>query len=119
MIQSNPQVNLLTRLMDVASLRSEVIANNVANVNTPGYQCLDVQFECELTRALASGRPTTAQELAPTVVPGGGGTVRADGNDVDIDRQMGALQKNNLLFELYAQLLSVQIAQHRSAIQGR
>jgi flagellar basal-body rod protein FlgB len=119
MIESNPQMALLTRLMDAASVRSEVIANNVANVNTPGYQCLDVQFEAELARALGAGRAANMQQVTPKVVAGGGGAPRADGNNVDIDVEMGRLQKNNLMFELYAQLLSTHLAQHRSAIQGR
>src|SRR5438105_12261096 len=110
MIQPNSQMALLARLMDVASLRHEVIAHNVANVNTPGHQCLEVQFEDALARALSSGRTASPMQATPHVVPGTGGTMRADGNNVDIDMEIGRLQKNSLLFELYAQVLSVQVA---------
>jgi flagellar basal-body rod protein FlgB len=103
----------------VARLRTEVIAHNVANVNTPGHQCLQVQFEDALARALDRGDAMRAAQLTPQVVEGGGGTLRADGNNVDIDLELGRLQKNSLLAELYTQLMSVRMAQYRSAIQGR
>lgn len=118
MIQSNSQIALLSKLMDVAHLRQEVIAHNVANVNTPGHQCLEVRFEDALRQALTPGRGGHAGHVAPRVAPGVGGIERADGNNVDIDLEMGRLQKNSLLFELYSQVLSVQLAQYRSAIQG-
>ncbi len=117
MIPPNSQMALLARLMDATSLRNEVIAHNIANVNTPGHQNLQVEFEEALTRALSSGG-TGPSSVTPRVVAGGGGTPRADGNNVDIDVEIGRMQKNSLLFELYAQIMAVQIAQYRSAIQG-
>jgi flagellar basal-body rod protein FlgB len=119
MIPANSQVALLARLMDAACLRNEVIAQNVANVNTPGHECLTVQFEDALAQALASGDTAQAMHVTPVVVPGGGGTMRADGNNVDIDLELGRLQKNSLLFEFYAQVMSLEVGQYRSAIQGR
>ena len=68
---------------------------------------------------MSPGRTASPTDAAPQVAPGSGGTVRADGNNVDIDMEIGRLQKNSMLFELYAQVLSVQLAQYRSAIQGR
>jgi flagellar basal-body rod protein FlgB len=102
--------------MDVSSLRGDVIAQNIANVNTPGYQAQEVRFEDELAKALGRGSISSAD---PKMLPTPGLSARNDGNNVDIDREMGDLTKNSLLFELYAQLMSTQISQYRSAITGR
>lgn len=117
MIDPQSQLALVSRLMDVAALRNDVIAQNVANVNTPGYQAMQVQFEEELARAMAQNgdRGTTVK---PQVVAGGGAMPRSDGNNVDIDQEMGRLHKNSILFQLFAQFLSTQLSQYRSAIQG-
>jgi flagellar basal-body rod protein FlgB len=119
MMDSNSHMSLIARLMDVACLRNEVIAHNVANVNTPGHQCLEVQFEDALAQALGASDSSQAAQVAPRVVTGGGGAMRADGNNVDIDLEMSRLHKNSLMFELYSQLLAMHISQHRSAVQGR
>jgi flagellar basal-body rod protein FlgB len=119
MIDANSQTAILARLMDAASLRNEVIAHNVANVNTPGHLCLTVQFEDAFAQALASGNGTRALQVTPQVVAGGGGVTRTDGNNVDIDLEMNKIAKNSLLYEFCAQVMAVQIAQQRSAIQGR
>jgi len=110
------QVQLLTRLLDVAALRHDVIAQNVANVNTPGFQTLEVSFESALSEALAG---TSNEPPVAKVVPGAGGVERADGNNVDIDLELVRLQKNSLYFKIYTQLLTTELAQYRSAISGR
>jgi flagellar basal-body rod protein FlgB len=113
------QIGLLTKLLDVAQVRHEVIARNVANVNTPGFRRQQVQFEDALATALGSGGARGVQGVEPRIVTAEGGLGRADGNNVDIDLEMGQLSKNSLLYRVYAQILAVQIGQYRSAISGR
>ena len=45
-------LNLLSHVLGAAGLRHRVIAQNIANVNTPGYRRLEVTFEEDLARAL-------------------------------------------------------------------
>ena len=116
MILTTERIHLLAQLLNVASLRHDVIAQNVANVNTPGYQTLEVSFEEMLQEALATGAPV---QPTPLVVPGQGGIERDDGNNVDIDMEIARLQKNSLYFKVYTQLLATELAQYRSAISGR
>src|ERR1700688_3511040 len=97
------RIQLLARLLDVAALRQDVIAQNVANVNTPGYSTMGVSFEDALKEALTSGG--RAPQGTPEVGPTTGGTARADGNNVDIDLEMARLQKNNIYFQVYSQML--------------
>ncbi len=110
------QFELLSKMLDAAELRHQVIAANVANVNTPGYHRLDVAFEEALARSRGAGG---SSEVKPRVVERGGGAERADGNNVDIDAEMARLSKNTLLSNAYTQILASRLAALRSAITGR
>ena len=113
-----PQFDMLGRLLDVAALRHRVIANNLANVNTPGYHRLDVSFEDAFARTLQRQGVDRAVALQPHVIETKGGTVRSDGNSVDLDQELGQLSKNALMYLSFNQFLGGQIAMMRSAITG-
>jgi flagellar basal-body rod protein FlgB len=109
---------ILTQVMNAASLRHQVISQNIANVNTPGYHRLEVSFEDEMAKALRH----TGGGPPPVVKPQvhvGDGPERVDGNTVDIDREMGDLARNALLFEAAAQIVTSRISSYRAAIAGR
>ncbi|WP_020468459.1 flagellar basal body rod protein FlgB [Zavarzinella formosa] len=114
---TNNRIDLLTRVMDTAALRHKVIANNVANVNTPGFKRLGVEFEQTLSKAIEAGTPVTS--VSPTIVTDDTTAERVDGNTVDIDREMQQLSMNSLLYTAASQILANQLAQLRSAIAGR
>ena len=111
------QFQLLSRLLDAAALRHRVIAQNVANVNTPGYRALEVDFEDALARQLERGGDLAAM-TPPRIVEATDARPRADGNTVDIDAQMGQLNKNSLLYGLYSQVMATKMAMMRRAISG-
>ncbi len=117
MVLTTDRMQLLTRLLDVASLRQEVIAQNVANINTPGYSTLGVSFEDALKEAVGAGSPIGAVQAR--IEPTTGGFERADGNNVDMDLEVARLQKNALYFQVYMQMLANDLAQFRSAIKGQ
>lgn len=119
---TSSQIAVLSRLLDVASLRHSVIAQNVANVNTPAYRQRELSFEDDLLRALERADPaavTSALRSQPQVIEGVGGADRTDGNNVDIDQEMAALTKNTLLYRVFGQVLASQLGQLRSAIVGQ
>ncbi|HZZ78307.1 MAG TPA: flagellar basal body rod protein FlgB [Gemmataceae bacterium] len=111
-------MELLSRVLSVASMRHDVIAQNIANVNTPGFHTLQVNFEEALREAMDAGNAGSLHTLSPQITLGAGGVERVDGNNVDIDQEVNRLQKNTLLFKVYTQLMATQIAQYRSAISG-
>jgi flagellar basal-body rod protein FlgB len=87
--------------------RQEVLANNLANVNTPGYKRLDVQFDGMLAKAVESARAgdrTELVKLRPGVATDESVTVRADGNSVDVDQEMANLAENNIRYNALVQL---------------
>lgn len=113
------QIDLLSQLLDSAQLRNRVISQNVANVNTPGYRALDVSFEEQLAKTLSSLGDAKALDTQPQVHEVSGLRVRADGNNVDIDREMGQLSKNTLFYQTYSQILASKLSTMRSAITGQ
>lgn len=115
-MRSDAQFQLLHRLMDASEIRHRVLSQNVANVNTPGYRRLDVEFEQLLAQELGSGGSSTPGNAIPQVVETEGLPQRADGNNVDIDQEIGQLNKNSLLYQTYAQLLASNLSMMRRAI---
>jgi len=113
------QFELLAKLLDVAGLRHRVLAQNVANVNTPGYRRLEVSFEDAVARQPQGHEDKAVLQVQPKVVEDSQGPERVDGNNVDIDAEMGRLSKNTLLYNVYAQLLASRLASMRTAISGR
>lgn len=113
----NAQFELLGRLISASDMRQRVISHNLANVNTPNYQRLEVAFEKELAGELKHGaKPGHSAE--PVIRSSGAKAVRADGNTVDIDLEIGELNKNALLQQIYLQLLGTEMSQMRLAIEG-
>ena len=112
------QLDVVSKLMDGAAERQRVLSSNVANVNTPGYRRQGVSFEAELGALLEKNDTQAIQSVQVQVAETMGLPERQDGNNVDIDMEMGMLSKNSLLFQTYAQILSTKIGMMRSAISG-
>ncbi len=113
------QFALLGKLLESGALRQRVISQNLANVNTPGYHRQDVSFEQKLARMLENQSGAGISGIEPTVYEVAGLPERADGNNVDIDIEMGQLNKNSLLYQTYSQVLASKLSMLRSAITGR
>ncbi len=125
---------LMTKALDAAALRNSVIANNLANVDTPRFKRSAVNFEDELAKALnGSGGitgirtharhipigPRSATEVSPRVEVQNDVSMRNDGNNVDIDREMAALAKNTILYNALVQQVSGEFQKLKSVISGR
>ena len=92
-------------------MRHRVLGHNLANVNTPGYQRVDVRFEDLLTR---SDTPLGSRIVVdPNAIP------RGDGNTVDIDREINEINKNSLAATAYIQILASKLSMMSTAISGR
>jgi flagellar basal-body rod protein FlgB len=112
--------DVLRQVLDASSLRQRVIANNVANVNTPGYHRLEVAFEDDLAKALDGASCGHALPVVEAkVIETAGLPERVDGNNVNIDQEMGDLSTNSLLYQAAAQIIASRVGQLRSAITGQ
>lgn len=116
MIGFPKHTEMLTKLMEVSDMRHRVVSQNLANVNTPGYQRLQVNFEDELAKQILGGSDVDLTR-EPEIVADDTLPARADGNNVDIDMEIGELQRNATLYQTYSQLLATQFATMRMAIR--
>ncbi|MCP3914804.1 MAG: flagellar biosynthesis protein FlgB [bacterium] len=112
-----PNGDLLLRLMSATSLRAKVIAGNVSNQNTPGFQRRKVEFEEALVRELERGKPDV-ERIQPEVVVDPDASPRADGNTVQMEDEVAAMRQNRILYEIYASIMSGRGRLLRSAIHG-
>lgn len=120
-------VEHLTRGLTFATARHSLLTQNVANVETPGYQARDLVFEDFLKspRPPAPGLlPADLPEVGPEgrrprLVLAADAEARADGNDVQLHRQMARLAENTLYQHTLVQLLTNQFNTIKQAISGR
>ena len=126
-------IDIGSRAMAAASLRHEVLSNNIANVNTPNFKRSHVRFEDLLKRELGlendplmkvvrthdqhfpiafrgKARPVIEQEQHTNM--------RLDGNNVDIDVEMAEVAKNQLYYSALATTLGGQISKLKSVISS-
>jgi flagellar basal-body rod protein FlgB len=110
------------KLLDVAAMRHEALASNIANVETPGYKRLDVDktFEAELRSDLRAGDVRDAAGLQPRIAEDSTARgMRSDGNNVQLDRELLAMTENSTNFDVLTQFASSSLKQLRTAITGR
>ncbi|MCL6548678.1 MAG: flagellar basal body protein, partial [Alicyclobacillus sp.] len=100
-----------------ARLRQQVYAANIANVETPGYQRLDVSFETLLQSALTGGLDAAAA-VQPQVVQPAATQIDNNGNNVDIDAEMASLAANQIRYDALVQTVQMDLARMRTAING-
>jgi flagellar basal-body rod protein FlgB len=105
----------LERALSGASLRQQAIAQNLANVNTPGYRRQDVDFASALHAAWDEGSHEV-ETVDATVRTDQSAVMRADGSSVDIDTEAAAQAKNGLQYEAVAAVIKSRTAIMRSAI---
>ncbi len=93
--------------LGAVGLRQELLSANVANVNTPGYKRRDVNFDSILSSiedAQRSNDGSALMALKPTVETDNATSMRADGNNVDIDMEMASIAENNVRYNALVQL---------------
>ena len=111
-------INVLDKAADASALRNEIISNNIANNDTPGYKRQDVSFEKELDRALGYSRYETMDAKVANVKSGeldariytdaAGYSYRLDGNNVDMDTENAYLAENQIKYNALIESLSAE-----------
>ncbi|HVA90298.1 MAG TPA: flagellar basal body protein [Chloroflexota bacterium] len=97
------------------SLRQQVLANNVANSQTPGFTAQDVNFEAQLG-SIFNGQDSVTPDATGAVVDSPDLTSRIDGNSVSMESQMSKESQTNLLYNALTQLTTDRFAILKTAI---
>ncbi len=120
----SPTLQSLHMVMDETALRQQAISSNIANLNTPGYQRVDVSssFQQSLSTALNRlGRGESAGELPAQSIETAQvqGPARPDGNTVQVEQEMIGLTQNSARYEFAAQMMASQYHGIKYAITGQ
>lgn len=119
-------IAMMGRSLDYLWKKQEVTANNIANVDTPGYKKKNVEFEALFRRKLATAAETgkrddvrRAIQNTPDIIVTDRTSVRADGNGVDADVEYTELTRTALQYQYLVQSVSSDITRYRSVIKGQ
>jgi flagellar basal-body rod protein FlgB len=126
-------IAVLAKSLNLRSIQHKALASNIANMDTPNYKAveLDVAEKMNKNKGLVPGIPLVrthadhiqfrsnrADSVKLKAVAAPAYSLRGDGNTVDIDRTMGNLAENTLLYDAAAQLISQKFKGLKNVIQG-
>ncbi|ACH94548.1 flagellar basal body rod protein FlgB [Borrelia recurrentis] len=115
-------VDLTHRYLDVLGLRQSVVADNIANVDTPNFKRSKVTFEAELERAILNEKTNNLSlirgnnkhldgfkelgylDVKPQRMLDHLSTLNNNGNNVDIDSEMKSLVQNQMMYRLFTNI---------------
>lgn len=127
MILSNAYnyVNVLNKAADAGWTRNDILANNIANADTPGYKRKDVQFETYLSNVVA-GTDSLDETIAnidlnelncTTYIDQANLSYRYDRNNVDIHTENVELAKNQLKYYTLMNSMNQEFSRLRTALR--
>lgn len=128
-----PAFDNLENALDIYKAKHSVIAGNIANVDTPGYKAKEIDFKDAFSGALQrSGiamRNTNERHFRPASITSSASSymreqvnnsLRNDGNNVNVDKEMMALSENSIMYDIATQAVSRNFESLKFAIsQGR
>ena len=115
-------IDLAHRYLDVLSLRQSVIADNIANVDTPNFKRSRISFEAELERAMLNERTSNLSliknndkhfdgfkelsylDVKPRKMLDYLSTINNNGNNIDIDSEIKSLVQNQMIYSLFTNI---------------
>ncbi|HNX05096.1 MAG TPA: flagellar basal body rod protein FlgB [Opitutales bacterium] len=113
---------LARKMLDYTTLRQEALASNLANVEVAGYRRIDVSpdFQTELNKAVGSGKAEDISNLQPKLAADlTTRSTRGDGNNVEMDRELMAMNSNATDQEYVIRYLNYNFQLTRTAITSQ
>ena len=117
-------LQLARTMLDASALRQDAIASNLANTDTPGYHRVDLaaDFSSKLKASWESGafKSDTGLPIPQAVLTEdkNARSVRADGNNVEIEHELLAMDRNSVEFQYLGDVVTHNIKQLKMAISG-
>lgn len=111
---ASSMLQLIEGYLRVTADRQQVVAANMANVDTPGYQTRDIDFQQALQDAV---NKDGGVHLAPASFTVQGLPERPDGNNVNIDRESMVLSEAQLQYQMGVQLIKEEFHKVLTAIK--
>src|ERR1700722_19970216 len=118
---NDPNYLAAKKTLDAVALRQEAIANNIANLETPGYKRVDLapSFETELEQACSSGDAQQINSLNPKLAVDTTAVASSrDGNTVHLQSELMKMNENAVTHSLETQLVGGMLQRMQMAITG-
>jgi len=114
---------MIERGLDAAWLRNNVISQNIANVDTPGYKRKVVKFEEFLdsemkTGRISQGKSKLSSNVMQIIEDPANSSYRSDGNNVDIEHEMALLAANSIRYNTLIQRINGDFQKLKTVIRG-
>jgi flagellar basal-body rod protein FlgB len=126
-------ISALHKALNIGTLQHKVLTSNIANIDTPNYKAFEVVMEDELKKNGGSGEAIKLIRTQPQHLAGRHPlstqvkikatdpppfNLRADGNTVDLEKTMGKLAENTILYRAAAQMIKKKFQELLNSIQG-
>ncbi len=130
-------IDLLSNTMDLRIKNQSLIAGNLANAETPGYTPSELSFEDELKQAVKgrsfrNGTPAAThprhiplqrssgdiENIQGRIVDSPARTAGKDGNTVELEKEMGRMAENQVMYNASVQILAMKFAELKTAVKG-
>jgi len=127
-------MKILEKSLNAASLQHQLITNNIANVDTPGFKASEVVFQSKLQQALDKTQDDylrlkltnknhipivpemTINNVEPEIVTRTETSLRTDDNNVDIDSEMSKMAENTVYYSTLSELMSLKLGMLKNVI---
>lgn len=124
---------VLEKAMNLRSARHNLIASNIANIDTPDYKAFDIVMDEELNRISGSGGGPALAKTHPGHIGGQDFQVRetfaesgelaeysmrGDGNTVDVEKEMSKMTENGIVYNALAGIVSREFRIMSAALEG-
>ncbi len=112
--------SILSKVLDVRAERHAIVASNIANADTPNYKCRHIKFEDELGKIMPQDNKLVLGKTDGRHFPMGNGVndinpvieevptqdAKADGNTVDLEREIVRMSENQLMYKTVVTMLN-------------
>ena len=115
----NSMIDMLHKTMDAAVERHQVLANNLANVNTPGYRRQDLVFKDAFSQAIEAQKHVSSkvawQGVTPELFEDTRSIARPDGNNVSTQTELAEMSQNEIFYRTMTKIISAKLQTLRKA----
>lgn len=132
-IFQNTSINALQYGLNVSSAKNNIIAENIANVDTPGFKAKKIDFDDAMSDyfyggknmplKVTDGQHIQAEDSSLDIFSHArfqnNPSLRNDGNDVNLDFEMSQMSENSIDYTMFSQITSMEFMKLKSAIAGR
>ena len=107
-----------SKMMDIARQRQKVLANNIANAETPNFIRKKLDFEKQLAKAVNSGDINKIAQLKPAAIDDTRVAPKTDGNNIILPNEMNEMMQNSVFYSLLAKSFKTRVNILKSAIKS-